>query len=171
MDYKVDQIINESDRHELIDLYNSTPSRVAHQDYNLYKVDKRPVYSFDGQSCNAISKIMKHSGKETYSHYFVMYEPGSYTRMHSDNDEDVGLTIVTLVDAVNLIGGDTLVMLQAPKEDKNGYQKGDDHKGRVMPKIVQMNTGDSVIYDRSLLHGVTQIEQGKRLVLVSWFKA
>ena len=39
MDYKVDQIINEDDRHSLIDLYNSIPSKIAHQDYNLYKVD------------------------------------------------------------------------------------------------------------------------------------
>ena len=45
MDYKVDQIINEDDRHELIDLYNSIPSSVAHQDYNLYKVDKRILKS------------------------------------------------------------------------------------------------------------------------------
>ena len=99
-----------------------------------------------------------------------MYDPGSYTRLHSDNDDDVGLTIVTLVDTVDLVGGDTLVMLPAPKEQKIGYQKGDDHKGRVVPKIVQMKTGESVIYDRSLLHGVTQIERGKRLVLVSWFR-
>ena len=168
MDYKVDHIINEDDRHELIDLYNSLPSSVAHQDYNLYKVDKRILRT--DQINNAIKKVIDYSKLETYSHYFVMYDPGSYTRLHSDNDDDVGLTIVTLVDTVDLVGGDTLVMLPAPKEQKIGYQKGDDHKGRVVPKIVQMKTGESVIYDRSLLHGVTQIEKGKRLVLVSWFR-
>lgn len=168
MDYKVDQIINEDDRHGLIDLYNSIPSRVAHQDYNLYKVDKRNLRS--EQFNEAINKLVKHSKRESYSHYFVMYEKGSYTKIHSDNDEDVGLTIVTLVDTVDLVGGDTLVYVNRPDDEKTGYQKGEDHKGRVVPKIVQMDVGDSVIYDRSLLHGVTQLDKGKRLVLVSWFK-
>lgn len=168
MDYKLEQIIDNDDRHSLIDLYNSIPSSVAHQDYNLYKVDKRPLRSSD--QISAIKKIEQYAGKETYSHYFVMYEPGSYTRMHTDNDDDVGLTIVTLIDTVNLVGGETIVQLPAPKDEKIGYQKGEDHKGRVVPKIVRMVEGDSVIYDRSLLHGVTQVELGKRLVLVSWFK-
>ena len=168
MDYKLEQIINNDDRHSLIDLYNSIPSSVAHQDYNLYKVDKRPLRSSD--QISAIKKIEQYAGKQTYSHYFVMYEPGSYTRMHTDNDDDVGLTIVTLIDTVNLVGGETIVQLPAPKDEKIGYQKGEDHKGRVVPKIVRMVEGDSVIYDRSLLHGVTQVELGKRLVLVSWFK-
>ena len=168
MDYKLEQIIDNDDRHSLIDLYNSIPSSVAHQDYNLYKVDKRPLRS--GDQISAIKKIEQYAGKKTYSHYFVMYEQGSYTRMHTDNDDDVGLTIVTLIDTVNLVGGETIVQLPAPKDEKIGYQKGDDHKGRVVPKIVRMVEGDSVIYNRSLLHGVTQVELGKRLVLVSWFK-
>ena len=29
--------------------------------------------------------------------------------------------------------------------------------------------GDSMIYDRSLLHGVAKVTEGKRIVLVSWF--
>lgn len=168
MDYKLEQIIDNDDRHSLIDLYNSIPSSVAHQDYNLYKVDKRVLRQ--GDQISAIKKIEQYAGKETYSHYFVMYEPGSYTRMHTDNDDDVGLTIVTLIDTVNLVGGETIVQLPAPKDQKIGYQKGNDHEGRVVPKIVRMVEGDSVVYDRSLLHGVTQVELGKRLVLVSWFK-
>ena len=169
MDYKVEKIINEDDRHSLIDLYNSIPSKVAHQDYNLYKVDKRGIRS--KLYNEAINKLVKYSKRDSYSHYFVMYEQGSYTKVHSDNDEDVGLTIVTLIDTVNLVGGDTLVYVNRPSDERVGYQKGDDHKGRVVPKIVQMEVGDSVIYDRSLLHGVTQLDKGKRLVLVSWFKA
>ena len=92
--------------------------------------------------------------------------------MHTDNDDHVKSTIVTLVDTVNLVGGETIVTLPAPEAqyEKKGYIKGDEHKGRVIPKIVRMNVGDSVMYDRSLLHGVTQVEQGKRLVLVSWFR-
>ena len=71
---------------------------------------------------------------------------------------------------VDLVGGETIAMIPAKlSESKEGYQKGDDHKGRVVPRVIRMDVGDSVIYDRSLLHGVSEIEKGKRLVLVSWF--
>ena len=41
MNYKVDQIITNEDRHNLIDLYNSMPTNFGHTDYNLYNIDKR----------------------------------------------------------------------------------------------------------------------------------
>ena len=75
-----------------------------------------------------------------------------------------------MIDTVDLVGGETIAMIPAKlSESKEGYQKGDDHKGRVVPRVIRMDVGDSVIYDRSLLHGVSEIEKGKRLVLVSWF--
>tara|TARA_B100000575_G_C23094474_1_gene631151 strand:- start:1068 stop:1598 length:531 start_codon:yes stop_codon:yes gene_type:complete len=174
MNYKVDQIITNEDRHNLIDLYNSLDSNIAHQDYNLYNIDKRRLntkdYTQDKKYHDIIKKIEAYAKRKTHSHYFVMYHEGSYTRMHTDDDEAVGQTIVTLVDTVDLIGGDTLALLSAElTEDKKGYQKGDDHKGRVVPRVIRMDVGDSVSYDRSLLHGVSQLERGKRLVLVSWF--
>ena len=174
MNYKVDQVITNEDRHNLIDLYNSIDPNIAHQDYNLYNIDKRILTNLskiDKKYLNIIKKIEAYAQKETYSHYFVMYHEGSYTKMHTDNDDDIGLTIVTLVDTVDLVGGETLALVPAElKENKQGYQKGDDHKGRVVPRVIRMDVGDSVIYDRSLLHGVAQLEKGKRLVLVSWFK-
>ena len=175
MNYKVDQIITNEDRHNLIDLYNSMPTNFGHTDYNLYNIDKRilkRLYDLDPKYKTVFEKVENYAGYKTYSHYFVMYNEGSYTRMHTDNDDHVKSTIVTLVDTVNLVGGETIVTLPAPEAqyEKKGYVKGNEHKGRVVPKIVRMNVGDSVIYDRSLLHGVTQVEQGKRLVLVSWFR-
>lgn len=175
MNYKVDQIITNEDRHNLIDLYNSMPTNSGHTDYNLYNIDKRIIkrlYDLEPKYKTVFEKVENYAGYKTYSHYFVMYNEGSYTRMHTDNDDHVKSTIVTLVDTVNLVGGETIVTLPAPEAqyEKKGYIKGDEHKGRVIPKIVRMNVGDSVMYDRSLLHGVTQVEQGKRLVLVSWFR-
>ena len=38
-----------------------------------------------------------------------------------------------------------------------------------MPKVVNVDKGQSMVYNRSLLHGVAQVEKGKRLVLVSWY--
>ena len=167
MHYKVEQLITKEDRHELIDYFKSLPSNVGHIDYNLYNIDKRYLKQNPPE---AIKKIEERAGRKNYSHYFVMYDQGSYTKMHTDNDDQIGLTIVTLIDTVNLVGGETIAMIPAKlSESKEGYQKGDDHKGRVVPRVIRMDVGDSVIYDRSLLHGVSEIEKGKRLVLVSWF--
>lgn len=174
MNYKVDQIINEDQRHALIDLYNSMPSSIAHQDYNLHTVDKRQITSsvidsMPPKAREALLAVEATTKRKSYSHYFVMYEKGAFTKLHTDNDAEVGLTVVTLVDTVDLIGGDTLVMLPFEEKEKKGYQKGSSPRGAVIPKIVRMESGDSVTYDQSLTHGVTQVERGKRLVLVSWF--
>jgi predicted 2-oxoglutarate/Fe(II)-dependent dioxygenase YbiX len=174
MHYEVSKIITDDQRHALIDLYNSMPSSIAHQDYNLHTVDKRQITSsvVDSMPPKAKEALLAVEGttkRKSYSHYFVMYEEGAFTKLHTDNDAEVGLTIVTLVDTVDLIGGDTLVMLPYEEKEKKGYQKGNSPRGSVIPKIVRMESGESVTYDHSLTHGVTQVERGKRLVLVSWF--
>lgn len=172
--YKIENIINNDDRHKLIDLYNSMPSSLARQDYNLNLVDKRQLtHELINSVRSPFEKIQRFAGKELYSHYFVMYKPGSYTRIHTDNAKDVGLTIVTLIDAVDLVGGDTILMLPYVDREKKGegYVKGQVPEGKhVIPKIVKSNVGESMVYDRNLSHGVTYVEQGLRLVLVSWFQ-
>ena len=40
---------------------------------------------------------------------------------------------------------------------------------KVIPKVIQMNVGQSLVYDKHLMHGVGQVEQGNRLVLISWY--
>ncbi len=172
MHYEVDNIISDSERAELISIYNSIPTTKAVQDYNLFTVDKRiiPPRQRDNSGFKTLDAYAK---RKNYSHYFVMYEEGSFTRMHTDNDDDVGLTIVTLLDTSDLVGGETIVSL--PYEDRgrkpDQYRKGSAPKSnnRTIPKVVQVDKGQSMIYDKSLLHGVAQVEKGKRLVLVSWY--
>lgn len=177
--FQIANIITNDDRHKLIDLYNSLNPRFAEQDYNLNLVDKRQLKVSDWNE--QIRKIDKFSGRETYSHYFVMYKPGSFTRLHTDNADDVGLTIVTMIDSVDLVGGETLVLVPNDPDDPNiakrkhkqgsAYKKGNLPKGQaVVPKIVQCDVGQSMVYDRNLTHGVTYVEEGLRLVLVSWYK-
>ena len=172
MEYKVENIISEDDRVELIKLYNSIPTNKASQDYNLFKVDKRRI-SKELLQDKTFSKLDQYADRPVYSHYFVMYEEGAFTRMHTDNEEDITLTIVTLLDTQDLIGGETVVTL--PHEYKgrqeNEYrQVNAPHKEyRVVPKVVNVDKGQSMVYNRSLLHGVAQVEKGKRLVLVSWY--
>jgi predicted 2-oxoglutarate/Fe(II)-dependent dioxygenase YbiX len=172
MDYKVLNIITEQDRVDLIKLYNNIPSTKAVQDYNLFTVDKRRIQS-DNFKIDAFKKLDEYANRPTYSHYFVMYEEGSFTRMHTDNDDDISLTIVTLLDSQDLVGGETIVHLPAEYKgrDANEYRKGDVPRDdqRVRPKVVNVDKGQSMIYNRSLLHGVAEVEKGKRLVLVSWY--
>ena len=171
MDYKVENIISNDERAELIHLYNSLPSRVAHQDYNLFNMDKR-LFPSNKWNAGPFKQILKRADRKIYSHYFLMYEQGSFTKFHTDNDDEVGLTIVTLLDEVNLVGGQTLVQLpfKEQMQKQGSYVKGTQLEGqRVIPKVVQVEKGQSMIYDRSLMHGVAQVVEGKRLVLVSWF--
>lgn len=177
--YQIETIISNDDRHQLIDLYNSMSPLFAEQDYNLNLVDKRPVRSH--HYIEPIKKIERWAGRDPYSHYFVMYKPGSFTRLHTDNADDVGLTIVTMIDMVDLVGGETLVLIPRDPNDPNiearkkgqggAIKKGTIAKDQaIIPKIVKCNTGQSMVYDRNLTHGVTYVEQGMRLVFVSWFK-
>jgi len=172
MEYKVENIISEDDRVELIKLYNSIPSTKASQDYNLFTVDKRRIKNEEFKS-SSFKKLDEYADRPTYSHYFVMYEEGSFTRMHTDNDNDVTLTIVTLLDSQDLIGGETIVALpfEYKGRDQNEYRKGEvpTKENRIVPKVVNVDKGQSMVYNRSLLHGVAQVEKGKRLVLVSWY--
>ena len=173
MDYKVENIIDENDRVNLISLYKSLKQRKAYQDYNLFQLDKRLIGS-EHFEAGPFQKLRKYADKQVYSHYFLMYEEGAFTKMHTDNDDEIGLTIVTLLDEVDLVGGETIVHLPYQKKQKQDdqYIKGDMMDGqRAVPKIVPVEKGQSMVYDRSLLHGVCQVEQGKRLVLVSWYYA
>ena len=55
---------------------------------------------------DTLMKYSKH--KHCIGVYFLRYVKGSFTRMHHDNNTD--LTIVTLLDDVDLVGGHSLVM-------------------------------------------------------------
>jgi len=172
MAYTVENLISNDERAELIKLYNSRQSNIAHQDYNLFNMDKRLIPSNYWNELDSFKKIRERANRSTYSHYFLMYEEGSFTKFHTDNDDEIGLTIVTLLDEVDLVGGETIVQLpfKEPKKKEGSYVKGTQTEGqRVIPKVVEVEKGQSMIYDRSLMHGVAQVVKGKRLVLVSWF--
>ena len=174
MYYKLENIISEEHRHQLLDVYNSLPSELAHQDYNLFDVDKRHPGKEDSRlDCFKVIDQYASNHKQMFRHYFLNYTPESFTKFHTDNDDAVGLTIVTFLDkSDDLIGGEALAMLPYIKRARpsNKYRKGDapiDEK--VVPKVINMNVGQSLVYDKSLMHGVGQVERGNRLVLISWY--
>ena len=188
--WQKEKIISDKERHELLDTYNRTKGQYAKQDYNLFDVTKT---FFDKDTINkhkAIKTLEEYAASfpgvgTSYAHYFLHYGRDAFTRAHSDDDASIGLTIVTLLEKTdNLVGGETLIHLPYNKPDKGdeGYIKRNreggqkDPKGapigqRIIPRIIFQDEGDSVVYDRSLMHSVTQVEQGHRIVLVSWFHA
>ena len=174
MYYKVENIISDTHRKQLIDVYNSLPSELAHQDYNLFDVDKRhPEKSQVEMECFGLIDQYAYNYEKTFRHYFLDYTEESFTKFHSDNDDAVGLTIVTFLDASDdLVGGQAMAMLPYEKRGRpeNKYRKGDAPIGeRCIPKVIDMHVGQSLVYDKHLIHGVGQVERGNRLVLISWY--
>ena len=174
MYYKLERIVSEEQRHQLINVYNSLPATLAHQDYNLFDVDKRsPTGEQVELNCFKVIDAYASKHEKTFRHYFLNYTEESFTKFHTDNDDAVGLTIVTLVDkSEDLIGGEALAQLPYTKTVRpaNKYRKGDaPHNQMVCPKVINMEPGQSLVYDKSLMHGVGQVERGNRLVLISWY--
>ena len=174
MYYKVENIITPNQRHQLIDVYRSLDPELAHQDYNLFDVDKRHPSKEQAQmDCFSALDNYAKDYEKSFRHYFLNYGPESFTKFHTDDDDKVGLTIVTFLDkSEDLIGGEPLVLLPYEKRSRPSthYRKGDAPVGqKVVPKVIQMNVGQSLVYDKHLMHGVGQVEQGNRLVLISWY--
>ena len=113
MYYKVENIITVEQRLQLLDIYYSLDTNPAHQDYNLFDVDKRHPSKEQAQmDCfSALDEYAKDYQK-SFRHYFLDYGPEGFTKFHTDDDNSVGLTIVTFLDkSEDLIGGEPLVQL------------------------------------------------------------
>lgn len=177
VNYQVEKIFTDEETANLLSLFHSLEESLAHQDYNLFDVDKRHIpYK---QWTKELEKLNQYvpDGLVPQSHYFVKYGEESFTRLHTDDVNVVKMTIVTMVDTQDLIGGGTLVFdkYTKNKRPRDRYAKrvnnGPAPVGKdIIPDIVEMQDGESVIYDAATTHGVTRVKQGHRIVLVSWFK-
>ena len=171
--YMVDRLFSNEELENIKQLYEKSECKLAHQDYNLFAVEKRHVDSKNYTP--EIEKINAYSGMKLLGHYFVKYVPESFTRLHVDNDKAVGKTIVTLIETNDLIGGETLMYDVYPSQPRPSThyakRKGDEvNYGKdIVPVIVPLVDGDSVIYDHKVKHGVCKVHQGYRIVLVSWY--
>lgn len=176
MTYKKEQLLEDGDLDELMSILESGKTRFAHQDYNLFNVEKTIVKS-EHWNCRALQNIRKGAPDMALaSHYFLKYGEGSFTRVHTDNYEIVTKTIITFLSSDGLVGGDTLVFdkyMQRSRRSTHYAKRGDKRApvGKdIIPVTVRAMDGESLIYNASVSHGVTQVESGTRLVLVSWFK-
>tara|TARA_R110000868_G_scaffold9000_3_gene45580 strand:+ start:11608 stop:12162 length:555 start_codon:yes stop_codon:yes gene_type:complete len=172
--YSVTSILTEEETDKLLQVYRSLPSSLAHQDYNLFDVDKRSVPKSMIDDPNLpFKKIDQFADLKLMGCYFVEYSPESWTKLHTDDDGKVGLTIVTMVDTKHLVGGETLVALPYTKNARpaDRYRKGESPAGDDLCVLstIDVSDGQSMIYGPKLRHGVAQVRMGTRLVLVNWY--
>lgn len=157
----IHDIIDSGQRRSLIDHWSTNPRGYSEltSDNLGVKLENQDV------SCEhpAVKSIANYVHK-TYptarenlhqrSSYLLNYQQGSFMRPHTDN-KGVYLTCVTLLGvSTDLYGG---VPFFVDDEDEQKI-----FSAHISP-------GQSLIYPRRMMHGVSVIEKGTRLVLVSWF--
>jgi hypothetical protein len=131
----------------------------------------------DPSSYGFFNKLHSYSKMDYYvGCYFLKYIPGSFCRMHSDHGSD--LTMVTLIDDENLVGGHSIVReIYGRKErpaDQECKRSSEDWENPPYNKpiifdVLPFEVGDSLIYGPSLNHAVSKVYEGSRTVLICWF--
>jgi len=186
--YKRIRIFSDEELKFIFDLYNFQEPRFCVRYVNLANVHRRdvPPYFKNNSACwsNIVEKLEQNAGNDlsARSIYFLKYIPKSFTSLHVDNPSTTLRTAVTLLEASeDLQGGEILIQRKAAEQD---FYNADDPIGgnskkiftptsiqdMIIPEIVRQKVGETIFYDQSLLHGVTRVERGHRLVLITWFK-
>lgn len=172
--FKIDTILSDAEMRCLWDLYNKSRHEYIDQFYNLFNLHRYNPRSEDLKDCPAIKHLNNYAamrGLKNYSHYFLKYVPYSFTRLHEDNSDLVEKTIITFLESSeDLVGGDTLVYDRHYDLPQKGLRKGPlNHKKDIVPVVAPSSNGNSLVYNHDVLHGVSQVRQGHRIVLVSWY--
>lgn len=179
--YVKDVILSEQALEQAREYYkNSDHWYPVWQYYNLFHLDRLDVATEDYE-LEFLKELHNYSRK---SHivgcYFLRYPPDSFTRLHEDFDSE--LTIVTLIDSKDLVGGECIILseYESPGPRPAHYtcaRHNDKEKDKhapyglhIVPDIVNLEDGQSMIYGPDLTHGVSKVYQGERIVLITWFK-
>lgn len=180
-DFSQIDIFQPAEIQQLIQLYKKFPEEYWARDYNLFNIYKcqiplRQLSPEDDSFYKSISnKIKQHiSFKNDAAHYFLRYVKGSFTNVHIDNPNRIKRTAVTLLDiSPDIVGGDTLLIKSIESKDIGpGNRRPEDSENIAtlrVPLVVKPKIGSTLIYNHNVRHGVSKVEQGYRLVLISWF--
>lgn len=170
MDYEIRRILTSDQRASMISRLQDIEPKYFHQNYNLHDVKQWQINERSVPEIKAIAD--EFPDLKVYSQYFLEYGVDSFTRQHTDNDKEIVLTVVTMIQSTDLKGGETIVLKTYNNKPRPSWaeRKGEAAYGkRIIPEVVYMEDGDSIIYDHALPHSVSQVTQGKRVVLVTWF--
>lgn len=174
--YIKEQILSKEELKEAMAVYESLPMNYYHQQYNLFDVERRdvpaPIHFGFFEKLQHYSKMKYNKGA-----YFLRYVPGSFTRMHTDNNSD--LTVVTLLQTENLKGGYSLVTGEYKRKERpsdrlasrHAYEENTPPYGKeIVMDVIDIEDGESLVYGPELNHGVSKVYEGHRIVLITWFK-
>jgi len=159
-------------------MFDKYPKNFWTRDYNLFNLYKcnipRRVYSNDVDSMRSITqKIKSHLDcKEDTNYYFLKYIPNSFTQIHVDNPNRIQKTAVTLIDiSEDLVGGEVVLISGISQSDlmPGEFRPNNNFKDIKVPVVVRQKVGSTLIYNHNVKHGVTKVEQGHRLVFISWY--
>ena len=154
------------------ELYDSLPEEKVKQFYNLHYCYRRHIPKEQWMDVGGQGNI--------YSQYFLKYVEGSFTRKHTDNEHDVGETVITLIDKEDLEGGNIVIYEPHFKDpdwqvtEDNGminWYKDEYIPGQqCIPVVLEQEVGESLVYDHATSHSVSKVLKGTRTVLVTWYK-
>lgn len=170
----------------LKELCSRMPTKFFAKDYNLFNIFKTVIPpklpGDDVKMMRQISTKLRDvaDAKNVQTHYFLKYVNGSFTNIHFDSPERVNRTAVTLLDTSDdLVGGQVVLLKDIEYADiARGEQRPENYfdpttnKPKVLlrvPLVVDQEVGSTLYYNHFVHHGVTKVEKGHRLVLISWF--
>lgn len=168
----------------LKNLYESLPERQIARDYNLFNLIRKDVEGVNTKEFNKIREKLKSVSKSTeITHYFLMYGVNSFSSLHIDSPHRVTATAITLIDkSDDLVGGEIILQNKLKMIKRGTISPSDkellDKKKEGVPLLEKVNVirtvrhavGETVWYPAQMMHGVSEVEQGYRLVLISWYK-
>ena len=170
------KVLAEEDISHLHKLYVSLKGKNLAQDHNLYNVTKKTLPVTSPALSQVTVKLRDYSKMDINVMYFLKYKEGAFAKMHVDNPDRHIKTCITMIHTSNnLIGGDSLIYKVLEKDDMKPWpivppgKKFDSTGKPVIPIIVKQPVGTSLWYDKNTMHGVSRVEQGMRIVLVTWF--
>ena len=181
MEYVCEKVLNEEDLLFLNYTSNSASWEKIYQHFNIFGADMARTFNELVVLDPIVEKFRKHLRLDDNVkdvRYFLNYGQGSFARIH--HDVKTIFTIITLIETVDLTGGETIVLTPyvRPPEGRSASllcKRNDNEKDNppynkhIIPSVVRSEVGDSMIYGSNLRHGVSQVVKGSRKVFVTWF--
>lgn len=176
--YIKERILSEKELQEAKDYAECSDWIDVFQMYNIFHLKRSDIGYDKGKGLGFANTLLKYSRKDAcIGFYFLKYIKGSFTRMHHDDKST--MTIVTLLDDKDLVGGQSIVSARYEERARPVKEICSRHKGErenppygeeIVPDVIPIRPGESLVYGPDLKHGVSKVYRGERLVLVAWFK-
>lgn len=137
-------------------MYDEMGGEYHDHQYNLYSVYKKVITEETipkdlKEEWNRIrTKFDNVANEKAYAYYFVLYQQGSRVSMHFDTTP---ISMITMIEKDSLVGGENIII--------------DQDTGEAVE--FSFDVGETAIYSNYTYHGLSYVDEGYRLVLVSWY--